>query len=80
MYVLVFVCVQIKLFHSHCHILPEYLKLKLPGSCIKFCFTVLQKGNPLLRFIRNVPHTYSDIVPDYVMSPKNCALFLRYVT
>ena len=45
-------------------------------TVIIFTF-VLQRGNPLLRFIRNVPYIFSDIVPDYVMSPQNCAIFLR---
>lgn len=35
-----------------------------------------QKGNPLLKFIRNVPWEFSDIVPDYVMGKTMCALFL----
>ncbi|XP_012224394.1 DNA excision repair protein ERCC-1 isoform X1 [Linepithema humile] len=35
-----------------------------------------QKGNPLLKFITNVPWEYSDIVPDYVMGNTTCALFL----
>lgn len=35
-----------------------------------------QKGNPLLKFVKNVPWEYSDIVPDYVMGPTACALFL----
>ncbi|KAK2587499.1 hypothetical protein KPH14_003199 [Odynerus spinipes] len=35
-----------------------------------------QKGNPLLKFISNVPWEYSDIIPDYVMGKTTCALFL----
>lgn len=35
-----------------------------------------QKGNPLLKFITNVPWEFSDIVPDYVMGKTTCALFL----
>ncbi|KAG7190246.1 hypothetical protein KM043_006365 [Ampulex compressa] len=35
-----------------------------------------QKGNPLLKFITNVPWEYSDITPDYVMGKTTCALFL----
>ncbi|XP_029659299.1 DNA excision repair protein ERCC-1 [Formica exsecta] len=35
-----------------------------------------QKGNPLLKFINNVPWEHSDIVPDYVMGKTTCALFL----
>ncbi|EEB07724.2 DNA repair endonuclease Swi10 [Schizosaccharomyces japonicus yFS275] len=35
-----------------------------------------QKGNPLLPHLRNVPWEYSEIVPDFVMGAKTCALFL----
>ncbi|XP_031844756.1 DNA excision repair protein Ercc1 [Nomia melanderi] len=35
-----------------------------------------QKGNPLLKFITNVPWEFSEIVPDYVMGKTTCALFL----
>ena len=30
----------------------------------------------MLQFIRNVPWEYTEIVPDYVMGAKTCALFL----
>lgn len=35
-----------------------------------------QRGNPILKHIRNVPWEYGSIVPDYVMGKANCALFL----
>lgn len=35
-----------------------------------------QKGNGVLKFIRNVPFAYSKMVPDYIMSAMSCALFL----
>jgi len=35
-----------------------------------------QKGNPLLKSIRNVTWEYGDIVADYQMSETGCALFL----
>lgn len=35
-----------------------------------------QKGNPVLELIRNVPLAYSPMVPDYIMSPTTCGLFL----
>lgn len=35
-----------------------------------------QKGNPLLRSIKNVPWEYDEIVPDYQMGKSVCALFL----
>ena len=37
-----------------------------------------QRGNGVLRFIRNVPYTYTNIVPDYIMGPNRCALFLSF--
>jgi len=35
-----------------------------------------QRGNPVLKFIRNVPFEFSDIVPDYILGVNRCALFL----
>jgi DNA excision repair protein ERCC-1 len=35
-----------------------------------------QKGNGVLKYIRNVPFAFSKMVPDYIMSATNCALFL----
>ncbi|XP_074075385.1 DNA excision repair protein ERCC-1 isoform X2 [Macrotis lagotis] len=35
-----------------------------------------QRGNPVLKFIRNVPWEFGEIVPDYVMGQSTCALFL----
>lgn len=35
-----------------------------------------QRGNPLLAHIRNVPHQFSPMVPDYIFGPTRCALFL----
>uniref|UniRef100_A0A493SYI6 DNA excision repair protein ERCC-1 n=1 Tax=Anas platyrhynchos platyrhynchos TaxID=8840 RepID=A0A493SYI6_ANAPP len=35
-----------------------------------------QRGNPVLRFVRGVPWEFGDIVPDYVLGPSTCALFL----
>ncbi|XP_052820044.1 DNA excision repair protein ERCC-1-like [Mya arenaria] len=35
-----------------------------------------QRGNPILKHIRNVPWEYAAIVPDYVIGRSNCALFL----
>ncbi|XP_020886933.1 DNA excision repair protein ERCC-1 isoform X2 [Arabidopsis lyrata subsp. lyrata] len=36
-----------------------------------------QKGNPLLKHIRNVKWVFSDIIPDYVLGQSSCALYLR---
>jgi len=35
-----------------------------------------QKGNPLLKHVRNVPWEIGDIIPDYVLGTTTCALFL----
>ncbi|KAF8763716.1 DNA excision repair protein ERCC-1 like protein [Argiope bruennichi] len=35
-----------------------------------------QRGNPLLKHIRNVPWEFSEIEPDYLMGKSACALFL----
>jgi DNA excision repair protein ERCC-1 len=35
-----------------------------------------QKGNGVLKFLRNVPFAYSKMIPDYIMSSQRCALFL----
>lgn len=35
-----------------------------------------QRGNPLLKSVRNVPWEFDDIVPDYQMGQTTCALFL----
>lgn len=35
-----------------------------------------QRGNGVLKFIRNVPFAHSKMVPDYIMSSTSCALFL----
>jgi len=35
-----------------------------------------QKGNAILELIRNVPIAYSPMVPDYILGPTSCALFL----
>lgn len=35
-----------------------------------------QKGNPVLKHIRNVPWEMGDIIPDYLLGPSTCALFL----
>ncbi|GBG70030.1 hypothetical protein CBR_g4857 [Chara braunii] len=39
-----------------------------------------QKGNPVLKYIRNIRWVFGDIVPDYQLGESSCALFisLRY--
>ncbi|KAM8924647.1 DNA excision repair protein ERCC-1 [Pelodytes ibericus] len=43
-------------------------------SCI--VVSTRQRGNPLLKHVRNVPWEFGEIVPDYVMGETCCALFL----
>eukprot|EP00985_Skeletonema_marinoi_P031462 scaffold37702_cov155-Skeletonema_marinoi.AAC.1 len=35
-----------------------------------------QRGNPIIPHIRNVPHQFSPMVPDYIFGPTRCALYL----
>ncbi|XP_053463086.1 DNA excision repair protein ERCC-1 [Nycticebus coucang] len=35
-----------------------------------------QRGNPVLKFVRNVPWEFGDVIPDYVLGQSACALFL----
>ncbi|XP_065107882.1 DNA excision repair protein ERCC-1 isoform X2 [Paramisgurnus dabryanus] len=34
------------------------------------------RGNPILKFVRNVPWEFGEVVPDYVLGRTTCALFL----
>ncbi|KAG6795324.1 DNA excision repair protein ERCC-1 [Apis mellifera caucasica] len=62
----------------------EFFNEAIPGpskakDSLKFSTLLVslkQKGNPLLKFINNVPWEYSEIIPDYVMGKTTCALFL----
>ncbi|XP_046933794.1 DNA excision repair protein ERCC-1 isoform X2 [Lynx rufus] len=38
-----------------------------------------QRGNPVLKFVRNVPWEFGDVLPDYVLGQSTCALFLRKI-
>lgn len=52
---------------------------KLPDKSRSFSALLVnprQRGNPLLKHIRNVPWEFSEIEPDYVMGKSTCALFL----
>jgi len=46
---------------------------------VVFCFWCLQCGNPILKFVRNVPWEFGEIIPDYQLSSTSCALYLRSV-
>ncbi|XP_040176912.1 DNA excision repair protein ERCC-1 isoform X2 [Rana temporaria] len=43
-------------------------------SCI--VVSTRQRGNPLLKHVRNIPWEFGEIVPDYVLGDTCCALFL----
>lgn len=43
-------------------------------SCI--VVSTRQRGNPLLKHVRNIPWEFGEIVPDYVLGETCCALFL----
>lgn len=59
---------------------PSNANLESPGKVSSKTNTVIvsprQKGNPLLKHIRNVPWEYGDIEPDYIMGQTTCALYL----
>lgn len=71
-------------------LLPSHLESALfYFSCLEIDFPPLsvgnfvpfgQKGNPLLKHIRNARWTYADIVPDYVLGQSSCALYIRFLT
>lgn len=54
----------------------DALKLAIPGKTSSLLVHQRQRGNPILKFVRNVPWEFGDIVPDYVMGQTTCALFL----
>ncbi|XP_048871029.1 DNA excision repair protein ERCC-1 [Brienomyrus brachyistius] len=35
-----------------------------------------QRGNPILKFVRSVPWEFGEVIPDYILGPTTCALFL----
>ncbi|KAM9113313.1 DNA excision repair protein ERCC-1 isoform 1-T3 [Pangshura tecta] len=50
------------------------LKPGARSNCI--IVSARQRGNPILKFVRNVPWEFGEIVPDYVLGQSTCALFL----
>lgn len=49
-------------------------KTKISGGIL---VSSRQKGNPILKYVRNVPWEFTDsIIPDYVMGQTACALYL----
>ncbi|KAI7808497.1 DNA excision repair protein ERCC-1 isoform X1 [Triplophysa rosa] len=54
-----------------CVIAPHLL-----GSGSSIIVSPRQRGNPILKFVRNVPWEFGEVVPDYVLGRTTCALFL----
>uniref|UniRef100_A0A8C5PR32 ERCC1-like central domain-containing protein n=1 Tax=Leptobrachium leishanense TaxID=445787 RepID=A0A8C5PR32_9ANUR len=48
----------------------------LPGGRNNIVVSTRQRGNPVLKHIRNVPWEFGEIIPDYVLGETSCALFL----
>ncbi|XP_068273667.1 DNA excision repair protein ERCC-1 isoform X2 [Nyctibius grandis] len=56
--------------------LPPLPTLKPGAKSSSIIVSPRQRGNPVLRFVRNVPWEFGDIVADYVLGQSTCALFL----
>lgn len=48
----------------------------LPTSQYHISVHPKQRGNPILKSITNVPWEFDDIIPDYIVGPTTCVLFL----
>ncbi|KAL1286754.1 ERCC1 [Ovibos moschatus] len=66
-----------------CPVGPEPLAGETPNQAPKpgaksnsIIVSPRQRGNPVLRFVRNVPWEFGDVLPDYVLGQSTCALFL----
>ncbi|XP_074876408.1 DNA excision repair protein ERCC-1 [Buteo buteo] len=55
---------------------PPLSVLKPGAKSSSIIVSPRQRGNPVLKFIRNVPWEFGDVVPDYVLGQSTCALFL----
>ncbi|KAM6228826.1 DNA excision repair protein ERCC-1 [Spheniscus humboldti] len=56
--------------------LPPLPVLKPGAKSSGIVVSPRQRGNPVLKFVRNVPWEFGDVVPDYVLGQSTCALFL----
>ncbi|MEJ1286290.1 excision repair cross-complementing rodent repair deficiency complementation group 1 [Cricetulus griseus] len=61
----------------------EPVKGENPGQTVKtgaksnsILVSPRQRGNPVLKFVRNVPWEFGEVTPDYVLGQSTCALFL----
>ena len=48
----------------------------VPKSTNSIIVNARQRGNPILKHVRNVPWEYGEIIPDYQLGERQCALFL----
>ncbi|XP_071797380.1 uncharacterized protein [Asterias amurensis] len=55
---------------------PVSISNKAPTGANSIIVNTRQRGNPILKHIRNIPWEFGDIVPDYVMGRTVCALYL----
>ncbi|XP_065898392.1 DNA excision repair protein ERCC-1-like isoform X2 [Dysidea avara] len=46
------------------------------GSSYSIVANPVQKNNPVVHFIRNIPVMFDDVIPDFVLGRTTCALFL----
>lgn len=51
-------------------------KLAIPGKTNSLLVNPRQRGNPILKCVRNITWEFGDIMPDYVMGQTTCALYL----
>ncbi|XP_068111715.1 DNA excision repair protein ERCC-1 [Hyperolius riggenbachi] len=56
--------------------LPAIPPLKPVGGRNCIVVSTRQRGNPLLKHVRNIPWEFGDIMPDYVLGETCCAFFL----
>lgn len=50
--------------------------LKAGAKSTSIIVSPRQRGNPVLKFVRNVPWEFGEVIPDYVLGQSTCALFL----
>ncbi|XP_067937942.1 DNA excision repair protein ERCC-1-like [Watersipora subatra] len=55
---------------------PAPVAASSSNSPYKILVNTKQKGNPILKMIRNVPWEFSAIIPDYELGKCSCALYL----
>lgn len=56
--------------------MPEKKQATAPKNSNSIIVNSKQRGNPILKHIRNIPWEYGEIVPDYEIGRTSCSLFL----